>query len=225
MNKTEVILHCPVMTETMKTEWAINRITVSVIIETLNLKGTEMVSIITFILTFLVKFYISLCISLFIINSSFLLLQTIQFRTLFLFIQWIRTPYLITINRDLLISVWIHHRLLLTMNISHYRLYQKMQTHLISPVKIELNWSTISEIEEDTDLTILSLSILSSLKCTMTELKKVNTKTIRTTTMITTNFSRKTAEQITPLMKTELLMKSMTNLFWESVRMLMSIML
>ena len=63
--------------------------TETVRIEVLDLKKTKMISIMIFILIFLVKvnirLYISLNISLFIVNLSFLL-QTVQNKTLFLFV-------------------------------------------------------------------------------------------------------------------------------------------
>ena len=98
-------------------------------IEVLNLKETEMVSMKIFILIFLIKvnirLYINLNISLLIVNLSFLH-QIVQCKTLFLFILQIRTFNLIVINSDLLIQLWFHCRLLLTINISCCKLQQKM---------------------------------------------------------------------------------------------------
>ena len=132
MSETEVTLQCNDMTEAMKTECIINRMTVSITIKTLDLKEIETVSIETFILslTFLVKvnirLYISLNISLFIVSSLFLcqtVLFRVNFKAFFLFVLQIKTLCLIIISSDLLIQLWFHCRPLLKIKTSCYSLH------------------------------------------------------------------------------------------------------
>ena len=98
---------CTDMMTVIINTWVISvTVTETARIEVLDLKKTEMISMAVFILIFLVKvnirLHISLNISLLIVNSLFLL-QTVQYKTLFLFILWIKIPHLIAISSDLLI--------------------------------------------------------------------------------------------------------------------------
>ena len=180
-----------------------------------------MVSITAFILTFFSKVNISL----FIVSSLFLC-QTVPFRdnfkALFLFVLWIKTPHLIVISSDLLIQLWFYCRTLLTINISCCSLHQKMQTQIciVSLIRIDLVNSTINKVKEDTGLTILS-----SLRCTMIRLQISMTcsMTMKMTTIATVSVSRKMIEQTTSLTRTELSLKPIKKL-QKSVRMLTSIM-
>ena len=205
--------------------YAINRTNVITTIENLNLKKIRIVSIKAFVLslTFLVKLYFSLSISLLVISPLFLL-QTVYFRvsfkTTFYFVLQIKTPYLMIISSELLIQLWFHLKLLLTININHCSLHQKMQIHIVSFIRIKLNSHTISETKADTNLTTLS-----SLKyITILWISTISLRTTKTTIIATVNFSRKMTEQITSLTRTELSLKLMKKL-QKSMRMSTSIML
>ena len=157
-----------------------------------------MVNIEAFVLslTFLVKLYFSFSMSLLTlltVKPSFLL-QIAQFKASFkapfFLIFWTRTFHLIVISSDLLIQLWFHCRLLLTINISHCSLHQKTQTQIciVSLIRIELNSHIISEIKADTDLTTLS-----SLRYTMMKLQinMISLKTLKTTIITMISLSKK----------------------------------
>ena len=202
----------------------INKTTVIKTIKNLNLKAIRIISIKAFILslTFLVKFHFSLSISLFIVSSLFLL-QTVHFRAsfkaLFYFILQIRTPHLMIISSKLLIQLWFYLRLLLTINISHCSLHQKMQIHIMSLIRIELNSHTIIEMKVNTDLITLS-----SLKYITTPwISTISLKTMKMTIITMINLSKKMTEQTTSLMRIRLFLKLTKSLLQKSMRMLTSI--
>ena len=93
----------------------------------------------------------------------------------------------------------------------------------MSLIRIELSCS-ISKVKKNISSISLSLPILSRLGHTMTKLKEANMKTTKITTITMVDMSRRITEQITSLMRIKLPMMLTMNLFWESVRMSMSIM-